>query len=323
MSEKIVAEVQNVSKRYFVKTFWFKRVPFWALSGINLKISAGEIVVLLGESGCGKSTLGRIFLDLEKPEEGEVFWLGNSLESISRDLYRKLRPKIQAVFQDSYASLNPRFKIGELLKEPFYLNFPAKAKKAEEEALRMLRLVSLPEEFIDRYPHQLSGGQRQRVALARALITRPSLIVLDEPTSALDMTIQSQILDLLKDLQKKYHLSYLLITHSLPTALDMADRVVVMYLGKIVEIFPRGLFNRVTHHPYTEMLLRSFPDPFADRPPDTTFIRGEPASPIKRPEGCEFHPRCPSMQKECLRLSPELKEIQPGHYVACHRMGAI
>jgi oligopeptide/dipeptide ABC transporter ATP-binding protein len=319
--EKVIVEAQNISKRYFVKTFWFKKIPFWALININLKIFAGEVVVLLGESGCGKSTLGRIFLHLEEPDEGKVFWFENSLKNISKSLYRKLRPKIQAVFQDSYASLNPRFKIREILREPYYLNFPQESQKAEEEAIQMLNLVGLPESFMERYPHQLSGGQRQRVALARALITKPDLIVLDEPTSALDMTIQNQILNLLKDLQKRYHLSYLLITHSLPTALDMADRIVVMYLGKIVEIFKSCLFKKVRHHPYTEMLLRSFPDPFSEEPPDTAFVKGEPSSPINRPKGCEFHPRCPYALRDCLQFSPELKEIQPGQSIACLRIG--
>lgn len=319
MPEKVV-EAQNISKRYFVKSVWFKKVPFWALMNINLKIHAGEVIVLLGESGCGKSTLGRIILHLEEPDDGEVFWFGTSLKAISKDFYKNFRPKIQAVFQDSYASLNPRFKISEILREPFYLNFPRESKKAEDEAIEMLNLVGLPESFMERYPHQLSGGQRQRVALARALITRPVLIVLDEPTSALDMTIQSQILNLLKDLQKKYNLSYLLITHSLPTALNMADRIVVMYLGKIVEVFTRNLFKKVRHHPYTEILLRSFPDPFSEEAPDTALVKGEPSSPINRPKGCEFHPRCPYALRDCLNFSPELKEIQGGQSIACFRI---
>lgn len=306
MSEGILAEIRRIYKTYRLRTHLFKKISFYALLDVSLKISEGEVVALLGESGCGKSTLGKIILDLEEPDQGEVFWFGYPLRSIGRKLYKELRPKIQALFQDSFASLNPRFRVKEILMEPYLINFKGSRGEALKKAKEVLSQVGLSEEILERYPHELSGGQRQRVALARALITEPKLIVLDEPTSALDMTIQSQILSLLKHLKKEKALSYLFITHSLPTALEMADRVVVMYLGRIIEVFKRELFGKVNHHPYTKMLLKAFPDPFSENPPQVSLVRGEPASPVKRPEGCEFHPRCPEGDLLCTKERPPL-----------------
>lgn len=320
MNENVLAEVRGVYKGYTLRTHLFKRLSFFALINVSLQIKKGEVVVLLGESGCGKTTLGRIILDLEKPDKGEVSWFGHSLNSLDRKLYKKIRPKIQALFQDSFASLNPRFKIKEILTEPYLINFNGSKREALKRSIEVLYQVGLTEEFLERYPHQLSGGQRQRVALARALITEPKLIILDEPTSALDMTIQSQILLLLKKLKQDKGLSYLLITHSLPIALELADRVVVMYLGRILESFKKELFRKIKHHPYTEMLLKAFPDPFSDTPPEATFIRGEPASPFKRPSGCEFHPRCPEADSLCCKESPPMK----GNFiyqVSCFKRG--
>jgi oligopeptide/dipeptide ABC transporter ATP-binding protein len=307
MNEEILAEVKGVSKVYKVRTYLFKKISFYALHDVSLKVRKGEVVVLLGESGCGKTTLGKIFLDLEKPDKGDVFWFNYNLKSIDRRLYKEIRPKIQALFQDSFASLNPRFKVKEILSEPYIMNFRGSKKEALEKALEVLYQVGLSEEVLERYPHQLSGGQRQRVALARALITQPQLIVLDEPTSALDMTIQSQILTLLKRLKEIKGLSYLLITHSLPAALEMADRIVVMYLGRIVESFRKEMFRKIDHHPYTKMLLRAFPDPFSENPPEVSTIKGEPASLLQRKEGCEFYPRCPEADSLCTKERPILK----------------
>ncbi|MEZ0344534.1 MAG: ABC transporter ATP-binding protein [Caldimicrobium sp.] len=307
MNEEVLVEVKGVYKSYSIRTHFFKKLSFYALLDVSLKIKKGEVLVLLGESGCGKTTLGKIILDLEKPEKGEVFWFGHPLNSLNRIHYKRIRPKIQALFQDSFASLNPRFKIKEILTEPYLINFNSSKREALMRAIEVLHQVGLNEEFLERYPHQLSGGQRQRVALARALITEPKLIILDEPTSALDMTIQSQILLLLKKLKEDKKLSYLLITHSLPTALEMADRVVVMYLGRIIETFKKDFFRKIKHHPYTEMLLKSFPDPFSDNPPEVTHIKGEPASPLKRPSGCEFHPRCPEADSLCSKERPPLR----------------
>lgn len=312
-----VAELRNVSKGYSVKVKWYKREFFWAVLDVSLKIAQGEVVALLGESGCGKSTLGKLMLNLEKPDNGEIFWFNKNLSTINRRDYQKMRPKIQALFQDNYASLNPRMKIKEILLEPFLLNFKNTKKEAMEVICDVISQVGLNKEYLEYYPHQLSGGQRQRVALARVLITKPALIILDEPTSALDMTLQSQVLSLLKALKEKYNLSYLLITHSLPVALAMADIIVVMYLGRIMEIFPRDLFQKIRHHPYTELLLRSFPNPFSDKPPSFENIMGEPASPINRPKGCEFHPRCLEALPVCKRENPPFKTIENNLSIAC------
>ncbi len=299
---ELIALAKRVWKKYEIKVFWFKKQTFWVLRDLSLEIFKGEVVVLLGESGCGKSTLGRLFLQLEKPEKGEILWFGK---------------RLQALFQDNYASLNPRFKIKTLLEEPYLLNFPPRKKEFAKKIKEILEKVGLEEEYLDRYPHQLSGGERQRVALARALITQPDLVVLDEPTSSLDVTIQNQILLLLKELQREYNLSYLLITHSIPVALEMATRIVVMYLGKIVEIFNRDEWGKIIPHPYTDLLFKSYPNPFSDSPPKFNEIKGEPPSLLNLPSGCEFHPRCPLTIKECTFLSPPLKEISPGHFIAC------
>ncbi len=290
MNEEIVAEVKEVYKTYRIRTHLFKRVSFQVLLDVSLRIKKGEVVVLLGESGCGKTTLGKIILDLEKPDRGEVFWMGYNLNSLNRKLYREIRPKIQALFQDNFASLNPRFKIKEILMEPYLINFKGTKKEALRKASEVLYQVGLSEEFLEKYPHQLSGGQRQRVALARALITEPKLIVLDEPTSALDMTIQSQILSLLKGLKEAKGLSYLLITHSLPTALEMADRIIVMYLGRIIETFKKEYFGKRNHHPYTQMLLRAFPDPFSENPLKLSLLKESLQAPFKDQKAVNFIP---------------------------------
>ncbi|MFN4196419.1 MAG: ABC transporter ATP-binding protein [Caldimicrobium sp.] len=314
---EIIAEVKNVFKGYSVRINWYRRKFFWVLLDVTIKILKGEIVALLGESGCGKSTLGKVFLGLEIPEKGEVFWFGTNIEKLDSKTYRLVRPKIQALFQDSYASLNPRYKIKNILLEPLFLNFQMRKKEAISKVLEVFSQVGLEEEHLEFYPHQLSGGQRQRVALARVLLTRPALIVLDEPTSALDMTLQSQVLSLLKDLKVKYDLSYLLITHSLPVALELADKIVVMYLGKIVEIFDKKVFSKVPHHPYTQLLLRSYPDPFSNQPPSYEENIGEPASPLLRPKGCEFHPRCREASKVCRETSPQLTPKGENYFIAC------
>ncbi len=315
----IIAQLERVYKKYSVKTKWYKRESFWALLDVSIQIAKGEVVALLGESGCGKSTLGRLLLNLENPEKGEIYWFGKNIKTLERKTYKFLRSKIQALFQDNYASLNPRLQIKEILLEPTLLNNRLTKKEALDRIVFVLHQVGLKEEYLNFYPHQLSGGQRQRVALARVLLTRPSLIVLDEPTSALDMTLQSQILTLLRELKEKYELSYLLITHSLPVALEMADTIVVMYLGRIVEIFKRELFKKFPHHPYTELLLQAFPDPFSEIPPHFEKVRGEPASPLNRPSGCEFHPRCAEAVDICQRETPRLRAQTTGAWVACFK----
>ncbi len=318
--DQCIIEVKEVWKSYSIKSFWFKKTFFYALLKVSLKIKSREVVSLLGESGCGKTTLGKIVLNLEKPDRGEVFWFGKNLKSLSSREYRKLRPQIQAVFQDPYSSLNPRLKVKDLLTEPYLINISSDRKKALAKAEEVLEKVGLGNEVLEKYPHSLSGGQRQRIALARTLMLTPSLIVLDEPTSALDVTIQAQILNLLRRLKESLNLSYLLITHSIPVALYLADFIVVMYLGKVVEIFKKELFKKVSHHPYTLLLFNSRPEVISKTDKKKVMIvQEEVPSPFFRPKGCEFFSRCPEREKECSEIPPELKVRPNQHFIACHK----
>ncbi|MCS7278941.1 MAG: ABC transporter ATP-binding protein [Thermodesulfobacteriaceae bacterium] len=318
--DKVIVEVREVWKSYPIRKVWFKKTSFYALLKVSLKIKKGEVVCLLGESGCGKTTLGKIILDLEKPDKGEVFWFGQNLKRLNSKEYKNLRPKIQAVFQDPYSSLNPRYKVKELLIEPYLLNFSSDYQKALAKVEEVLEKVGLGSEILEKYPHSLSGGQRQRVALARTLILTPSLIVLDEPTSALDVTIQAQILNLLKNLKESLNLSYLLITHSTSIALYLADLMVVMYLGKVVEVFKKDFFQKVFHHPYTLLLFNSRPE-FISKNNQKVKVKTqeEIPSPFLRPQGCEFFSRCPEREKDCLKGSPDLKKVASYHLIACYK----
>jgi len=310
-----VLELKGVEKSYRLRRFFGRGESLRVLRGVSLGLFENEVLGLVGESGCGKSTLARIALALEAPDAGEVLFLGQNFWTLARGERKRLRPKFQAVFQDPAASLNPRKKIEDLVSEPLRLQ-GTNRKAAREEAERLIKMVGLSADVLPRFPHQLSGGQRQRVALARALISRPKVIVLDEPTSALDVSVQAQILTLLKDLKDQFGLSYLFISHDLPVVLFMSDRVGVMYLGELVEIGPRDVFLNGKLHPYTELLLSSVPGRRKRKGPQTI---GEPPSLLRLPPGCVFHPRCPEAVEICRKTAPELREIAPRHMVACHR----
>lgn len=314
-----IVEVKNIWKSYEIKRWGFKKVTFYALVDVSLNVFKGETIGILGESGCGKTTLGKIVLDLEKPDRGEVFWFGKNLKNLTKEEYKNLRTKIQAVFQDPYSSLNPRYKIEDILLEPYFINVEKDKRKGLEKAEEVLRLVGLRAEVLNKHPHALSGGERQRIALARALMVSPSLIVLDEPTSALDTTLAVQILELLKDFKESFNLSYILISHSLPVVLYLSDWIIVMYLGRIVEICKKEVFSKVKHHPYTSMLLDAHPDPFSQKNLFSRKIRGEIASPLFRPMGCEFHPRCEEKEELCLDNVPQLRKINDFQYIACFK----
>ncbi|WP_022856132.1 oligopeptide/dipeptide ABC transporter ATP-binding protein [Thermodesulfobacterium thermophilum] len=312
---KPVLEVKNIWKTYHVKVLGgLKTYEVVALRGVSLKIEKGEVLGILGESGCGKSTLGKIALGLEIPDEGEVFWFGNSLKNLDRKTCKTLRPKVQAVLQDPYSSLNPRYKIKEVLLEPYLINVSPDKKEGLSKAQELLNQVGLDTSVLEKYPHELSGGQRQRIALARALMVNPELLVLDEPTSALDVTIQAQILELMKTLKERYQLSYLLISHSLPVVFYLADWIGVIYLGTLVELCHKSSFKRLNHHPYTELLIRSYLDPFA---PSQIFseIEIELNPPIS--DGCVFLDRCPVKTKDCYKTNPSLVKKTDLQYIAC------
>jgi oligopeptide/dipeptide ABC transporter ATP-binding protein len=317
IDQEVIAEVKDVWKRFELRVGIFSKKTFYALRGVSLKVFKGETLAILGESGCGKTTLGRIFLGLEEPSRGEVYWFGQSIKTLSKRKFKSLRPKVQAVFQDPTSSLNPKMRIKDILFEPLSINFRITKEEGLSQIGEALKKVGLSDKVLYCYPHELSGGQRQRVALARALILQPKLLVLDEPTSALDMTIQKQILDLLKELRLSFQISYIFITHSINTARYLATRIAVMYLGKIVEIFPAEALGKVPHHPYTELLLSVNLNPFNPVKPNLSAPKGEPSLSFEEVEGCPFYPRCPYKKTNCQTLSPELVEVSPGHFISC------
>lgn len=320
MSKDVLVKVNNLVKNFSVtNSHGSKKNVVQAVSDVNFEIFRGETLSLVGESGCGKSTLGRLLINLIQPTSGSVMFDGTDLVGLKSNEMRELRKKMQIIFQDPYASLNPRMNVCQIISEPLKTHKIYKTKKENENRVKeLMEKVGIRREFINRYPHQFSGGQRQRIGIARALALNPELIVCDEPVSALDVSIQSQILNLIHDLQEEFNLTYLFISHDLSVVRYISDRVCVMFLGKICEIGnTEDIFERPLH-PYTKFLIEAVPKPDPKlKKEDKKILTGEIPSPVNPPSGCRFRTRCPYAKDICSEYEPEMKNYN-GRFAACH-----
>jgi len=321
MSGEPLLRVERLRKHFaLTKGILFARTlgHIKAVDDVSFEIRAGETLGLVGESGCGKTTTSRMILNLEAPTEGQILLDGEPIHDLSGEALRAYRAKVQAVFQDPWSSLNPRMKVGRTIAESLIVNGWGDQAKIDERVRELLLQVGLRPEQAQQYPHEFSGGQRQRVALAAALASRPKLIVLDEPVSALDVSIRAQMMNLLKDIQAQDEVAYLLVAHDLATVRHMTDHTVVMYLGKIVERAPTAVLFEDVRHPYTKALFSAVLVARPNREVEEIELKGEVPSPLNPPSGCRFHTRCPYVMPRCSQAEPVLREVAPGHSVACY-----
>lgn len=323
MNERLL-EVRNLKKHFPIKGgFFSKTVGYvYAVDGVNFFLNKGETIGLVGESGCGKSTTGRLILRTIERTEGEIYFEGEEITRFGRKQLQPLRRDMQLIFQDPYASLNPRMTVGDIVSEGLRIHRVYRGSEIEDRTTELLKKVGLHPEHLRRYPHEFSGGQRQRIGIARALALKPKMIIADEPVSALDVSIQAQVINLLQDLKKEFQLSYLVIAHDLSVVEYMSDRVAVMYLGKIVEMASGAELYHHPKHPYTEALLSAVPIPDPRLEKKRQILEGDVPSPINPPPGCRFHTRCIYRRKECSRFEPEFFDTGDGHYVACPVRGS-
>ena len=322
---RVLVEVKDLKKHFPIKSGILVQrevAAVKAVDGVSFKIYEGETLGLVGESGCGKSTTGRTILQLYRPTSGSVKYEGKEISTLKGESLRKMRREMQMIFQDPYASLNPRMSVGRIVSEPLVVHNIGNRKEREERVADLLEMVGLNPYFVRRYPHEFSGGQRQRIGLARALALNPKFIVADEPISALDVSIQAQVVNLLERLQDELGLTYLFIAHDLSMVRHLCNRVAVMYLGKIVEIAESEELYTNPLHPYTQALLSAVPvpDPFVEEQRQRVILKGDVPSPINPPKGCNFNTRCPVSVDVCFDEDPELVEVTPDHWVSCHRV---
>ncbi|HEY7317599.1 MAG TPA: dipeptide ABC transporter ATP-binding protein [Candidatus Binatia bacterium] len=316
-------EIRDLKKHFPVGEGLFSRNKgtVKAVDGVSLSVEEGETLGIVGESGCGKSTLGRTILRLIEPTGGEVYFQGRNLLALSQRELRDARRQMQIIFQDPYASLNPRMRVGDIVGEGLQIHKLAKGRAKRDRVIELLRQVGLREDHYNRYPHEFSGGQRQRIGIARALAVNPKFIVCDEPVSSLDVSIQAQIINLLQELQEKMHLTYFFISHDLRVVEHISHRVAIMYLGKIVEIARSDTIYQDAKHPYTRALLSAVPIADTGRKKERAVLQGDVPSPVHPPSGCSFHPRCAHREPVCDQKEPPLEFTADGHGVACHVFG--
>jgi oligopeptide/dipeptide ABC transporter ATP-binding protein len=321
-TRKDLVQVKNLVKYYPLRSGLLQRVAAWvqAVDDVSFAIKEGETLGLVGESGCGKTTVGRALLRLVEPTSGEVSFEGVDVLPLRGSELKLMRRNMQIIFQDPYASLDPRLPVGESIAEGLRIHKIGTKKEQDVIVMDTLKKVGLEDYHARRFPHEFSGGQRQRIGIARALALRPQFVVADEPVSALDVSIQSQVLNILKDLQHEFHLTYLFIAHNLSVVEHISDRVAVMYLGKLVELAERHELYAHPLHPYTQALMSAIPIPDPNIKRERIILQGDVPSPLNPPKGCRFHPRCPVVMDVCSQSGPPLLEVKPGHWVACLRV---
>ncbi|MDK2896341.1 MAG: peptide/nickel transport system ATP-binding protein [Candidatus Atribacteria bacterium] len=325
MNDTPLLQVQNLKQYFPIRAGVLRKIVDWvkAVDGVSFEVSPGETLGVVGESGCGKSTLGMSIMRLYEPTEGKVFFQGQEISSLQSSQLKNIRRDIQMIFQDPFTSLDPRMHVGPIIEEGMKVHHLASLPEIRRRALDLLEKVGLGAEYFSRYPHEFSGGQRQRIGIARALALSPRLIVADEPVSSLDVSVRSQILNLLKDLKKEYQLTYIFISHDLAVVRQVCNRVMVMYLGKVVEIAEGEVFFSTPYHPYSVALISAVPVPDPDYEVKRIILSGDVPSPINPPEGCRFHTRCPVAQEICQQVEPVLEQKEKNHWVACHFPGSL